>query len=80
MPAYAVELNRRYDGLFIATFPDLPEAVAFGRDDEEAVEEAARSLGAALLRRQQYGDPIPLPAAKGLLRVEPRGAPAEYFA
>lgn len=71
MPAYAVELNRRYDGLFIATFPDLPDAVAYGRDDEEALEEAAKSLGAALHRRFKVGDPIPVPLAKRSLWVEP---------
>ena len=71
MTAYAVELNRRYDGLFIATFPDLPDAVAFGRDDEEALEEAAKSLTAALLRREKFGDPMPLPLTIRPLRVEP---------
>ena len=80
MASYAVELQRRYDGLLIARFPDLPEALAFGRDDEEAVEEAAKSLGAALLRRQQSGEPIPPPVARASLRVEPRAAPARYFA
>ena len=47
---YAVSLERRYDGLFIATFPDLPEAVAYGRDDEEALEEAEITLKATLNR------------------------------
>ncbi len=69
MPAYAVELNRRYDGLFIATFPDVPDAVAYGRDDEEALEEAAKSLTAALLRREKFGDPMPLAVSRGSLRV-----------
>ena len=44
MAAYAVELMTRYDGLVIATFPDLPGVSALGRDDEEALGEAKRAL------------------------------------
>lgn len=76
MPSYAVALARRYDGLFIATFPDVPEAAGFGRDDEEAVEEAAKSLRAALDRREGLGEAMPLPLAPGKLRVEAARSPA----
>jgi len=44
MVSYAVRLVTRYDGLVIATFPDLPGVSALGRDDEEALDEARRAL------------------------------------
>ena len=69
MPRYAVTLARRYDGLFTASFPDVPEAVAYGRDDEEALEEAAKSLHAALLRRVAQGRAVPAPRAVGGLSI-----------
>jgi len=69
MPAYSVNLERRYDGLFVATFPDVPDAVAFGRDNEEALEEAAKSLEAAFRRRILNGDDLPVPNAAGPLQI-----------
>jgi predicted RNase H-like HicB family nuclease len=48
MVSYAVRLVTRYDGLVIATFPDLPGVTALGRDDEEARDEARRALADAL--------------------------------
>lgn len=62
MVSYAVQLVTRYDGLVIATFPDLPGVSALGRDDEEAREEAQRALEAELA----------LYDAKGLTPPEPR--------
>ena len=44
MVSYAVRLVTRYDGLVIATFPDVPGVSALGRDDEEALDEARRAL------------------------------------
>jgi len=44
MVSYAVRLVTRYDGLVIASFPDLPGVSALGRDDEEALDEARRAL------------------------------------
>jgi predicted RNase H-like HicB family nuclease len=69
MPAYAVKLTRRYDGLFIASFPDVPEAVAFGRDDEEALQEASKALEAEFRRRILNGSDLPEPRANGPLVV-----------
>ena len=48
MVSYAVQLVTRYDGLVIATFPDLPGVTALGRDDEEARDEATSALADAL--------------------------------
>jgi predicted RNase H-like HicB family nuclease len=69
MLRYAVTLARRYDGLFTATFPDVPDAVACGRDDQEALEEAARSLDAALVRRTRQGLPLPSARTAGALTI-----------
>lgn len=71
MGAYAANLIWRYDGLWIATFPDVPEVTAFGRDDEEALEEAAKSLHSALVRRELRGDALPPAKTTGKLLVEP---------
>jgi antitoxin HicB len=79
MPDYAVTLTRRYDGLFTATFADVPEAVAYGRDEEEALEEAAKSLAAALGQRCQRGEAPPPPRATGPVIIRPSGARAPTF-
>jgi predicted RNase H-like HicB family nuclease len=69
MPDYAVRLTRRHDGLFVASFPDVPEAVAYGQDDEEALEEASRSLEAAFRRRILSGEDLPEPRTAGKLHI-----------
>ena len=69
MPGYAVTLARRYDGLFVASFPDMPDAVAYGRDGEEALDEAAKSLAAAIRRRLLRGEELPEPRAEGSVRI-----------
>lgn len=69
MPDYAVKLARRHDGLFVASFPDVPDAVAYGRDDEEALYEAAKSLEAAFRRRILNGEDVPEPRTAGKLHI-----------
>ena len=69
MPDYTVKLTRRQDGLCVASFPDVPEAIAFGRDDEEALAEAARSLEAAFRRRILKGADVPEPRAQGIRKI-----------
>lgn len=66
MAAYAVELMTRYDGLVIATFPDLPGVSALGRDDEEALDEAKRALD----EHARSGAALPEPAARGATMIE----------
>ena len=66
MAAYAVELMTRYDGLVIATFPDLPGVSALGRDDEEAVYEAQRALDDHV----RSGEALPEPVARGATMIE----------
>ena len=74
MASYAVQLVTRYDGLVIATFPDLPGVSALGRDDEEALAEARRELDAALRVYAEEGEPAPEPRTRGATMIE--AAPA----
>jgi predicted RNase H-like HicB family nuclease len=64
MISYAVQLVTRYDGLVIATFPDLPGISALGRDDEEARDEARRVLADALAAFDAEGVAPPPPTAR----------------
>ena len=59
MVSYAVHLVTRYDGLVIASFPDLPGVTALGRDDEEACDEARRALTDALASFEASGTAPP---------------------
>ena len=70
MLAFVLKLFRRSDGLVMATFPDVPVAVAYGRDDGEAFNNAAHALKRALRRYVEAGFDIPLPRATGVLLVE----------
>ncbi len=69
MVSYAVQLVTRYDGLVIASFPDLPGVTALGRDDEEARDEAARALTDALAAYEKEGVTPPPPATRGASMV-----------
>ncbi len=69
MLSYALRLQTNYNGMVMATFPDVPEAMALGRDDDEAIEEARRALDAALERYAEEGRDLPEPQAGGTLRV-----------
>jgi len=70
MLAFVLKLCRRSDGLILATFPDVPGAVAWGHDDSEAFCNAAMALKRALGRYVEAGFEIPRPRAKGVLLVE----------
>jgi predicted RNase H-like HicB family nuclease len=61
MVSYAVHLVTRYDGLVMATFPDLPGVRALGRDDEEAMDEARRALEDELAALEAQGMAPPEP-------------------
>ncbi|HEX8191823.1 MAG TPA: hypothetical protein VF552_02900 [Allosphingosinicella sp.] len=69
MLTYALRLATRYDGMVIATFPDVPEAIGCGRDDEEACEEGLKALEAALEAYAAAGEKLPLPRAAGSTSV-----------
>lgn len=63
MLTYALTLADRYDGMVLATCPDVPEVVAIGRDFEEAREQALCALEATLETYQSEGRDFPLPRA-----------------
>ena len=63
MVSYAVHLVTRYDGLVVATFPDLPGVRALGRDDEEAMDEARRALEDELASFEARGLTPPEPTS-----------------
>ena len=69
MLTYALKLADRYDGMVIATIPDLPEAMAMGRDIDEACFEARRALDCTLELYAAEGRPFPVPSAFGRLTV-----------
>lgn len=72
MPSYAVELTTRYDGLVIASFPDLPGVTALGVDDEDATAEGRRALEEALEALDREGLAVPEPRAQGRATIEVR--------
>lgn len=74
MASYAVTLVTRYDGLVIATFPDVPGVSALGRDDEEAIVEARRELEAALRSLADEGEAPPEPKTRGATMIEAKPA------
>jgi predicted RNase H-like HicB family nuclease len=69
MLTYALRLTTNYNGMVMATFPDVPEAMALGRDHEEALDQAKDALEAALERYAAEGRDLPEPRAGGSLRV-----------
>ena len=69
MVSYAVQLVTRYDGLVIATFPDLPGVRALGRDDEEALYEARRALEDELASLETRGIAPPPPVTRNGLMI-----------
>ena len=46
--AYPCELTADKDGVLVATFPDVPEAITGGRDRSEAMAMAEDALATAL--------------------------------
>lgn len=70
MASYAVELATRYDGMVMASFPDLPGVTGLGRDDEEALAEAKEALAEALKAFAADGTAPPEPIAPGATRLE----------
>ena len=69
MLTYSLRLATNYDGMVIATIPDVPEARALGRDDQEAGEQALCALEAALERYRDDGRDYPTPRARGPLSI-----------
>lgn len=51
-------------GGFVVSFPDLPEAITQGEDEQDALEQAADALDEALAGRIRRGDDVPRPSRR----------------
>lgn len=61
---YQVQLKPDPDGGFLATFPDVPEAIAGGLTESETLDEAAKALFQGLLSYPERGMRLPAPREK----------------
>jgi antitoxin HicB len=69
---FAVKLINDPDGGVLATFPDVPEAITYGNDREDAVRSAQEALAVALFGYLKEGRPIPITKRKSGLLVAPQ--------
>lgn len=70
---YPVELKPDGDTLLV-TFPDVPEAMTFGADADEALRQAVDALETALSFYIDNRQPLPMPSApNGRPTVHPSG-------
>ncbi|MEI6414749.1 MAG: type II toxin-antitoxin system HicB family antitoxin [Pseudomonadota bacterium] len=69
---YPVILEAQPEGGFVVTFPDIPEAITQGDDEDEALLYAVEALESALLFYVNDRIPLPVPsAANGRPTVRP---------
>lgn len=70
---YPVELEAADEGGFVVTFPDVPEAVTQGEDEDEALLRALDALETALEMYTDAGEALPAPSkpARGQRVVHP---------
>lgn len=69
---YPVELTLDDNGTTLVTFPDIPEAVTYGDDDEEALLRAKDALETALAMYIEARKALPIPSpATGRPTVRP---------
>lgn len=69
---YPVVLEAQAEGGFVATFPDVPEAITQGEDADETLLYAVDALETALSFYVEARRPLPVPsAAKGRPTVRP---------
>jgi antitoxin HicB len=62
MMRYPVILKRDTNGTILVTFPDVPEAAAYGKDEADALSHAADALETALVAYIEDRRPIPRPS------------------
>jgi len=62
---YAVTLVPDDNGSLLVTAPDIPEAVTFGEDREDALARAADAIETAIMGFMSAREDIPAPKAKG---------------
>lgn len=61
---YAVNLSPDDNGTILATVPDIPEAVTFGEDREDALARAVDAIETAIIGRMAAREDVPGPKAK----------------
>ena len=73
MLAYPVILEAQAEGGFVVTFPDVPEAITQGEDEDEALLYAVEALETALSFYVQARKPLPVAskAKRGQRTVRP---------
>jgi antitoxin HicB len=75
---YAARFEPSDEGGIVASFPDVPEAITQGDDEADALKQAQKALGLALLTYPRRGLPVPdaKPKRRGLIgiAVEPEVA------
>jgi antitoxin HicB len=49
---------------FVVTFPDFPEAITQGKEEADALDQAADALEEAIAARMKHGEDIPLPTGR----------------
>ena len=59
--SYPMVLEPDDNGTLLVTFPDIPEAVTFGDDEEDALMRAVDALETMLAARMDDREDIPLP-------------------
>ncbi len=62
---YTVTLTPDDNGTLLVTVPDIPQAVTFGEDREDALTRAVDAIETALMGFIDAREPIPAPKAKG---------------
>jgi antitoxin HicB len=69
---FALTLVNDLDGGVLATFPDVPEAITYGDDREDAIRSAQEALAVALFGYLKEGRPIPVSKRKTGVLVAPQ--------
>jgi antitoxin HicB len=59
---YPVNLSKDTDGSILVTFPDFPEAITYGDDNDDALSRAEDALETAIIARIEDWEDIPEPS------------------
>jgi len=62
---YAVNLSPDDNGTTLATVPDIPEAITFGEDRDDALARAADAIETAIMAMMAAREDVPRPKAVG---------------
>lgn len=62
---YAVNLSPDDNGTILVAVPDIPEAITFGKDREDALARAVDAIATAIMRAIAAGARVPRPKTEG---------------